>query len=540
MVVASETIISLIEQLTFSQLQEIQSAINSAILNKTPILKQGVSTPSIQGLCTPNAELAKDKNVNDFVEYSEERFIDIDTQNLLEAELESLKFNRKAKNDGVQNVFISSVTGSYDWGQVKNNSKDMEQFPVIRSIMEEINNKHECILNSVLVSYYKSGNVSVSLHHDDEDTMAPDQPICVLSLGAKRKVEFVNNSHASYHTSLALTPENGSVYIMKKGTQQYFRHRVRKDKHVKSERISLSFRCFAPNTVISNPSGALETSCKPNTSEDFKTPPQKMDTPVRPTSTPAPRYDANWDKPIDGCSPFPGHNDDTVHSLYSAKPNPNPNEKICLLFGSSITAGVVGERMSKGNRTVVNLSSSGFRIQDVQRAVVDFTEESSNILHRVDKIIINIGTNEIKGFNCHVKDVANTFWSPLSKLVQCIRSHFVRAQIIFQSVLPIRLWFNYNAASVHQFNQLLMSICKTYGCIFYDCFRLFLDEFGDDINWDLYQYSWKGNRFNQGIHLNEAGLGVLCRALKYAVIHNMHNCHPNILPFKRYYYITRF
>ena len=82
-----------------------------------------------------------------------------------------------------------------------------------------------------------------------------------------------------------------------------------------------------------------------------------------------------------------------------------------------------------------------------------------------------------------------------------------------------------------------MDICRTYGCIYYDCVKLFLDEYDWGINWDLYQYGWRGVRFNQGIHLNEKGIGVLCRALKYAVNHNMHNAHPDVLPFKRFYSI---
>lgn len=530
MVAINETIISLIDQLTIDQLSEIQVALNNAILNKTPI-NQAVCTPNTP---TSNVELSMERDVGEFVDYSPERFIDADTEGLLQAELESLNFNRKARHDRVQNAFISLATGSYDWSCVKNNSKDMERFPVIRSIMEKINSKRDCALNSVLVSYYRTGDVCVSLHHDGEVTMNPNQPICVLSLGAERKVEFVNNCHASYHTSLALTPESGSLYVMKEGTQQYFRHRVRKDKRIRSERFSLSFRCFLPETVVEP---LVELSCESQIAVDCKTP-EAVITPIRPSIS-TPKYDTSKDKPQDGYSPYPGHRDDTVRSShFSVGPSPNPNEKICLLFGSSITEGVVGERMSKGNRTVVNLSSSGFGIHDVQRAVIDFAVESPDILHKVDKIIINIGTNEIKGFNCYVKNVADCFWSPLSKLVQCIKYHFDKAQIIFQSILPIRLWYKYNAESVHLFNQLLINVCKTYGCIFYDCFKLFLDEHNNDINWDLYQYSWKGKRFNQGIHLNERGLGVLCRALKYAVNHNIHNPHPNILPFKRYYYVT--
>ena len=535
---STASIVDQITKLDLNELYNISTAIDHVIANKS----LAEPTMQINTNVSRNIDFSEPREVLDFVQYSPDRFIDEDTEKLLSAEIDSMQFNKKSRSASVQNMFLSSTVDSYDWGSVKgpvlNKALNMSNFPVVQSIMDKINQQHQVQLNSVLVAYYKNGEVSARLHDDNEATMDHNQPICVLSLGAQRKVEFVSNGQPGYSApSLSLEPVNGSLYIMKPGTQDYFRHRVRKNMRIKKDRISLSFRCFKPvNVTVSEPT---------DSSTEFVTPTQDVQgTPVRPvtrfchaakTSTSTPVVDRNV--PHQGYSPYPGHKDDTVPSsnaVYST--GQKPNEKICLLFGTSITEGVIGSKMSRGSRTVVNLSSSGFGIHDVRKAAIDFWEESPDSISRVDKVIINVGTNEVKGFNSSVKKV-EVFWDALCNLVQCMRYCFPKAQLIFQSILPIRLFYSYNADSVNDFNCLLIKLCSTFGCVFFDCFKLFLDSNEVDINWDLYTYSRKGVRFNQGIHLNEKGIGILCRALKYAVYHNLHSPYPSSLPFQSFYNI---
>ena len=60
------------------------------------------------------------------------------------------------------------------------------------------------------------------------------QPIVVVSLGAVRTIEFVDNNQSSFrHTAKSLGPSEGSVYVMHPGCQQGFRHRVRMSKKTK-------------------------------------------------------------------------------------------------------------------------------------------------------------------------------------------------------------------------------------------------------------------------------------------------------------------
>ena len=101
------------------------------------------------------------------------------------------------------------------------------------------------------------------------------------------------------------------------------------------------------------------------------------------------------------------------------------------------------------------------------------------------------------------------------------------AQIIFQSVLPIKVFYNYTAYSVHQFNELILETCKKFGCIFLDNFSNFLDRHYYDINVELYRDKW---------HLNELGIKILCRDLKFAIYHNLYNPHTRFSQCPPIYY----
>ncbi|MCP4485923.1 MAG: hypothetical protein GY820_01140, partial [Gammaproteobacteria bacterium] len=126
------------------------------------------------------------RNINDLVEIHN-NFIDSTEHALLCAELQSLDFNYKTKSEAVQNHFISSLSEPYTWtskkGAVVNNPCDISEFPSIKAIMDKVNLKFGCKMNSLLVSCYVNGKVNVRLHQDDESSLDPAEPICVLSVG---------------------------------------------------------------------------------------------------------------------------------------------------------------------------------------------------------------------------------------------------------------------------------------------------------------------------------------------------------------------
>ena len=129
-------------------------------------------------------------------------------------------------------------------------------------------------------------------------------------------------------------------------------------------------------------------------------------------------------------------------------------------------------------------------------------------------MIICLGTNDIKFFNGKKFDVFKRFRSPLTRLVNLIKFLLPEAQIIFKCVLPMKLYYNYTATTVHDFNYLLLDICRKNGCIFFDCFADFLDVSRFGVDYYLYRDKW---------HLNNAGLKVLCRALKFVIYKDIFN-----------------
>ena len=138
-----------------------------------------------------------------------------------------------------------------------------------------------------------------------------------------------------------------------------------------------------------------------------------------------------------------------------------------------------------------------------------------------------MGTNEIKWFNSNKYGVFQRFRPYLVELVKNLKRMFPHAQITFVTVLPIRVVYNYTAKSVHQFNELLLEVCESFGCMFFDCFRQFLNEYGQDYNRNLYRDNW---------HLNDTGLKLLCRALKYLVYSKLYNPLPRNSMYPKYYY----
>ena len=572
-----------ISTLSLTQLREHLNILNSAILQK-------VSSASPRNLCVSSVS-DHEYDITDYFEYKE-NFLNQTEIEALMAECLSLGFIRKTTKAVVQNRFISPFTEPYCWdssnGPVRNEPISLDLYPGIRDTMNKINSEFGCRLNCSLVTFYKDGEVSARLHRDDEAELDQNQPIIVVSLGASRSVEFVDNRQESFRrNALAESPKEGSVYVMRAGCQQRFRHRVRMCKKIKDFRISLSFRAFipppdrpsqligvnastaqasdcsfaTPNSKVSNTSvaPALQNTsnssvCSPIAEKlsplvikpldelltDHKPPPYpRGSTPFKLKPSPAPVSTEQLTKnssvnlsairhPVDcGYSPFPSHVESSklAPSAISSGPN-NVNEKICVLFGTSITERVDPTLMSKGNRTVVNMSSSGANIDNIRQLASDFHYENPKSIHKIDKIIISVGTNDVKWFNCYAKDMKRELKPKLVKLVQELKQLYPSAHISFHTVLPIKIVYKYTAASIHQFNNLLLEVCTQNGCTFFDCFARFLDRQGVFYNSSLFRDNW---------HLNDIGLKVLCRALKFMVYGNLFNPLPRYSCYSRFY-----
>ena len=439
-------------------------------------------------------------NVHDFVDYHK-NFVDSTDESVILSEVESLGFKPNGTKDEVQNRFLSSYSEPYTWdsskkGPVVNKASNISSFPGIKRLMGKINDQFGFQMNSALVTYYQNGRVSARLHDDAEKELDPNQPICVVSFGVKRQVEFVYKGNKNMqNTDLALQPKNCSVYIMKSGCQGWFKHRVRRDVKTLEHRVSISFRCFIPSTK--------------NNSVKIGVQPSNLQPPQVPITASTP----NLDSCNQGFSPFPGQQ---TFNFTGGSSSSSSNERLCLLFGSSITTRVEEKRMGKGSRVVMNLSRSGAKIHDIHRIANDFCSEHPTIIGGVDKIVINIGTNDVKWYNGSRVPVSKRFRAPLLNLIKDLKCKFPLANITFMTMLPIRAFYNYTARTVNAYNYLLMDVCRSSGCEFFDCFGDFLapdlSDFDDTLFWD----KW---------HPNEHGLKILCRAIKCVIYGNTFRSH---------------
>jgi len=93
--------------------------------------------------------------------------------------------------------------------------------------------------NSCLLNLYHSGDEGMAYHSDGEKMLKKNGAIGSLSLGAERKFSF---KHKENKQRIDIVLENGSLLVMKNGTQTNWLHRLPPTKKVKSPRINLTFR----------------------------------------------------------------------------------------------------------------------------------------------------------------------------------------------------------------------------------------------------------------------------------------------------------
>ena len=151
-----------------------------------------------------------------------------------------------------------------------------------------------------------------------------------------------------------------------------------------------------------------------------------------------------------------------------------------------------------------------YNIPDIATMMKDFVESQPTTASRVANVILSCGTNDIK----HLRSrQLGPLYKSITDLVALTRKLFGQGVIIsFQSVLPMRVMYDYTIENFLNFNRLLQTECSQYNCYYIDWFWHFLDYNGDDINLLFYSDS---------IHLNRRGISYLNK-LFFELIRNRH------------------
>ena len=418
-------------------------------------------------------------NIDEFVEYTE-KYIAPNSVNFADLEAELATLNITGKKNKTSKCWLTTTGLSYSWKSgsktITNKPVDISQSRCINNIMLNLNKKYDIELNSCLVTYYHDGSNGLRLHHDGEPDMDSNQPICLLSVGAVRTVDFLHKyQHFEDEPLLSLNPASGSLYIMNPGCQDLFRHRVAADNSVKKGRYALSFR-----------RRVLPEEVKVNRS--FGAPPNLPDSFANEPSIPG-LVDSNVVK-----------SNRSEHNHVIGKPKV---KRTTVIFGTSITSDVKGSRLAHRGRRCINISRSGAKISDISDMVDDFRMNDPDASD-IEKVIFSFGTNDIKS----ERKAMEKFRQPITDLFNKTKEYFPGCIIYVQPVLPIgrKHWFT--APNVLDFNVLLREVCGYTYCPYINCFRDFVLNDGSDHDHNL---------FRDWLHLNKRGVGTLCLWFKYVI-----------------------
>ena len=130
------------------------------------------------------------------------------------------------------------------------------------------------------------------------------------------------------------------------------------------------------------------------------------------------------------------------------------------------------DSVSNNNNTeFINISISWARIKnnpwakaipDISTSVKDFAGCNPDKISRVSRVIFSCGTNYIE-HNCSKNIGPLTGPMPNCDLVVLARKLFGQhVEISFQSVIPMRIQYNYTVENFLNFNRLLQCVCSRF------------------------------------------------------------------------------
>lgn len=111
--------------------------------------------------------------------------------------------------------------------------------PLLLTIRQAIEQQVQHPFNSVLLTYYRNGNDSVSWHADDEAELGPQPWIASLSLGASRLFQYRHKQTGQIET---MSLHHGDLLLMHPGFQYHWQHQVPQQSNITEPRINLTFR----------------------------------------------------------------------------------------------------------------------------------------------------------------------------------------------------------------------------------------------------------------------------------------------------------
>lgn len=192
------------------------------------------------------------ESLDDLVDFE---FEYISSQNLKEVKTD---LNEIFRVNNSKYVWLSTRSCTYNFGRRSLKSKDITNSSDILRLMMKLNDNLGLKLDSCLITRYNKPSDLLSRHQDNEYIFDPMHPICNVSVGSLRQIQFWDTEiEGTGNLVKHIYLTEGSLLTMKPGCQQKLWHQVLKGDA--GTRYCLSFR-------------KLEVSKEPTT-PDFMTVP---------------------------------------------------------------------------------------------------------------------------------------------------------------------------------------------------------------------------------------------------------------------------
>ena len=402
----------------------------------------------------------------DLVKYIPDYCDDAELQNTVWEECESLTMD-SSRSCKASTKWLSPKSDPYIYPDTNpiHKAYNIDNYPGIKKLMSFVDASDlvDGPLDSCLVIKYNSTQASLSMHADNEPMIDQDKSICSYSLGYPRTLEFYTIGNR-LKKALEFKTQNNGLLVMKPGTQQQLKHCVRPepgDTNKSGVRYCLSFRALS--TKPAAPNVLLPPATKPESTLDNTT------------------------------------------------TNVSSKHHVCLVAGDSFAARLDSVKLGKSRVEVVNIAKGGSKISHVQKQLEDYISANGDDVI-VDKIIISVGTNDIR----YCKSGVDHLKGPLKKLTELVQSLYPTSKVYFQSLIPLPLKFPNDFITVENvlnMNRLLFNICMYRRCHYIDVFESFLAP----PLWDCPRLRSNTLFDASDIHPNTRGLGVLARHYIFAL-----------------------
>ena len=426
------------------------------------------------------AERHNTQKLSDYVDYIPSYVTDKTLTDEIDMELKTMKLEA-TNTRKVKNFWLNSTNHPYKYSGNAHEAHMISNYPGISKLLNMLNDSSHTSanLNSCFIACYSTAKKSLNVHCDDEPEICQLSPICNVSFGSTRTIEFDPNiPYYKGEPVCSYKLESGSLNIMKAGCQQQLKHRVIPAEHQVNKpnvRYCLSFRRFV---LPSSEASPVKSNIKM-----FENIGSNKEGLLK--SGISSLYDDN----------------DMIES--------NPGAVDTVLFaGDSHFQDLDPDKLGKGKINVVNISKGGSRICDTEAAVSKFCSNNSSC--NVIKVFLSIGTNDIRYCTRGILHLTK----PLKSLSERLKLCFPNAKFYYQSLLPLPIVNPYVRNNVLSFNDLLYDICTKYGIYYFDVFGDFL---GPDMHRNSLLFKVKEQNIN--IHLNNEGLYKLAKKYIYK-IHN--------------------